>query len=220
MGRESLWLVYIYVHPKVCHSFHYPVSPLPLASLFSSHYQRSIIIMRNSSAERGGGRGGGGATTTLNFTSKLNPAEVKWRHGSFVRAFRFEPWYYRGGKRSNNIISITDFHAGLIIEPSVSIVTYDEGRRRRRRKGTFSSDHDVHLISVLIDDRDLYIYIGKLLNLGNKSVCRCRIVEDNWVNDVIFITVWIFNVVSRCCWRRYLCTRPRSKGFINRRINK
>lgn len=107
---------------------------------------------------RGGGRGGGGATTTLNFTSKLNPAEVKWRHGSFVRAFRFEPWYYRGGKRSNNIISITDFHAGLIIEPSVSIVTYDEGRRRRRRKGTFSSDHDVHLISVLIDDRDLYIY--------------------------------------------------------------
>lgn len=109
MGRESLWLVYIYVHPKVCHSFHYPVSPLPLASLFSSHYQRSIIIMRNSSAERGGGRGGGGATTTLNFTSKLNPAEVKWRHGSFVRAFRFEPWYYRGGKRSNNIISINRF---------------------------------------------------------------------------------------------------------------
>lgn len=58
---------------------------------------------------RGGGRGGGGATTTLNFTSKLNPAEVKWRHGSFVRAFRFEPWYYRGGKRSNNIISINRF---------------------------------------------------------------------------------------------------------------
>lgn len=33
----------------------------------------------------------------------------------------------RGGKRSNNIISITDFHAGLIIEPSLSIVTYEGG---------------------------------------------------------------------------------------------
>lgn len=118
----SLWPLYTYIlDPKVCHSFHYPVSPLPLASLFSSHYQRSIIIMRNSSAE-----GEGGATTTLNFTSKLNPAEAKWRLGSFVRAFRgiIEA---RGGKRSNNIISITDFHAGLIIEPSLSIVTYEGG---------------------------------------------------------------------------------------------
>lgn len=123
----SLWPLYTYIlDPKVCHSFHYPVSPLPLASLFSSHYQRSIIIMRNSSAE-----GEGGATTTLNFTSKLNPAEAKWRLGSFVRAFRFEFGVLsRGGKRSNNIISITDFHAGLIIEPSLSIVTY-EGKGER-----------------------------------------------------------------------------------------
>lgn len=74
--------IYVSSIQKVRHSFHYPVSPLPLGSLFSSHYQRSIIIMRNSSVE-----GRGGATTTLNFTSKLNPAgEVKWRHGSFVRA--------------------------------------------------------------------------------------------------------------------------------------
>lgn len=48
----------------------------------------------------------------------------------------------RGGKRSNNIISITDFHAGLIIEPSVSIVTY-EGEGRGRWRGMFSLDHDV-----------------------------------------------------------------------------
>lgn len=48
----------------------------------------------------------------------------------------------RGGKRSNNIISITDFHAGLIIEPSLSIVTY-EGGGEREGGGTFSLDHDV-----------------------------------------------------------------------------
>lgn len=47
----------------------------------------------------------------------------------------------RGGKRSNNIISITDFHAGLIIEPSLSIVTYEGGGEGEG--GTFSLDHDV-----------------------------------------------------------------------------
>lgn len=44
----------------------------------------------------------------------------------------------RGGKRSNNIISITDFHAGLIIEPSLSIVTYEgggEGEGGEEREG-------------------------------------------------------------------------------------
>lgn len=49
----------------------------------------------------------------------------------------------RGGKRSNNIISITDFHAGLIIEPSLSIVTYEGGGEREGGRGTFSLDHDV-----------------------------------------------------------------------------
>lgn len=61
------------------------------------------------------------------------------------------PGYYRGGKRSNNIISITDFHAGLIIEPSVSTVTY-EGEERLAWTTTLQP---VHLIRVLIDDRDL-----------------------------------------------------------------
>lgn len=128
----SLWLVYTYRKGAPL----LPLSAFSITSLFSSHYQRSIIIMRNSWVE-----GRGGATTTLNFTSKLNPAgEVKWRHASFVRALVLSR---RGGKRSNNIISITDFHAGLIIEPS-SVSTRDLGGGKRLAWN--------HLIRVLIDD--------------------------------------------------------------------